>query len=245
MQLFADVDSVSSILNYAGRLVLPIALKDKSIPLDFEMSLLGIDLTVRNVTLKEIQMFDNSLSFVDDSDEITLKLHNIGLVFDASIEGTSRLPIDMDISQFNVTGLNVTLNLSTSDYQDQVLWQLGESSDVQIGDISVACEQAILQKLFNKAEPEFKAVLNYAVGLLEGVVSGAVDALNVALAHETEDMFVLPIKGMPFNVTATRFPEFLQANDTIQINMNGEFVSEGLSGVVQASEWPDYQTNKC
>jgi|Transcript_24275 hypothetical protein len=94
------------------------------------------------------------------------------------------------------------------------------------------------QHAIDELKPEFMKVGRYAFDFAEGVLKGAVDALNYDLAHQTDDMFVFDIKGLPLNLTMTRYPEFNNVTQEIILHMDGLFVQEGMSENVPVNtEW--------
>jgi len=101
------------------------------------------------------------------------------------------------------------------------------------------------QGLLDGLKPELMKAVDYALNFAEGVVLGAVDALNVMLANQTDDTFVVDLNLMgltlPFNLTMTRYPEFSYEKQEIQLNIDGLFGGSSVAaGDPHATVWADF-----
>lgn len=87
--------------------------------------------------------------------------------------------------------------------------------------------------------------LRYGIAFFEGVFTGLVDTLNYELSHSTDNTFVFDIKGMPLNLTMTRYPEFNHTLQEIMIHIDAQFDKEHMTEyVAQDTTWADYAGQK-
>lgn len=107
-----------------------------------------------------------------------------------------------------------------------------ESSVVSLEDIDIVATKAFWNKTFKTIKPEVLGLINNGIKVVEGMLTGAVDALNLELANQKDDSFVLDVKGLPLNLTMTKAPEFSNAEDRISIHIDGMFVSDDMSTYV-------------
>ena len=211
--------------------------------MEFEKKIAGIDLTVHQVNITNFQIPESSLAFVDDTDTLRLTLGGIKIDTVLDVSATSLFPVPLEIESASITDISIQVDLATSADSDQVIWQLTESSEITIGDIDIKATKKFWQNIIDGAKGEILTALNYGIDVIEGVITGAVDALNTELAAETANTFVFPLKGMPFNATMARYPEFNQADNRVQLNIDGEFTGDGLEQVHPSATWADYEQN--
>lgn len=123
--------------------------------------------------------------------------------------------------------------LATSS-QDQIHWQLKETAFVHLTDLNCQFKEKLFNLAFKEVKPQVLAVINYSLALAAGVTEGLVDVLNIALQNEKEMTFEIPLMGMPFNLTMSRYPQFSNAEDLISMNIDGRFYDTQT----QATELP-------
>ena len=171
---------------------------------------------LKNATITNVQMLKNNISFVEETDKIMITIPNaeINLDLDGHVQASeSILKLEADFQ--NVTLHNVTINveLGINAAENGVNWQLSIDPYLNIADIDLQMKQKLMTKELEKLKGPFMKVLRYGESLVQGAAIGAVDYLNLALANQKDDTFVVDLSGllgMPvsLNLTMSRAPIF-------------------------------------
>ncbi len=171
------------------------------------------------------------MEFVKGTDTVRTTIANTDIHLSVDAEATSFIPIPLEITDVYISGASLQLDLATTT-DNQVNWQLVESSVLSFKDINVTCAEQVWQKAFDTLKPEIIATSNYLLKFAEGVVSGAVDAFNYELAHQTDDTFVFDVAGIPLNLTMTKYPELNSTEQEIKLHVSTQFIKEDMSQYV-------------
>jgi len=205
--MFLNVPSMSSLIKDASAFAPYYTVIGKSYDVNFDWSSKLADISIKQVNVTNLVIADASMTFVNDTNTIRTMLTGANLFLDLDATVKTALGIKIDLQ--NLTLTNVTLQLdaiTTSD--NQVNWQLSVDPYFNVDDIEVMCKQKMWQKVIDGVKPELMKVVRYGLSFGQGVVMGLVDVLNNDLQNQTDDMFVFNFKGLPLNMTMTRFPEF-------------------------------------
>lgn len=144
--------------------------------------------------------------------------------------------------------MTIQLDLATTS-DDELKWQVQESLILSIEDFSCTAKEKFWQKKLDALKPEFRSVIDYALGLATGVVRGLIDVFNYELANETATTFVFDIsplgvdQAMPFNLTMSKAPEFSNAKGEIILHIDGDFNGKDMREYVPEDQtWIDYSS---
>ena len=224
IQMYAKPSSLNHILATLSHVVIPLALQDKTIQIDTQMSFEGVNLSLTSITPTEIRVGSSDISFVDpESDTLQVVLSDMNMTASVVANVTTDIHlIPMVLEQVTLTNMTLQATLATLS-QDAVHWQLKETAFMHLGDLDCHFKEKLYNKVFKEIKPEVMGVINYSLALVAGVTEGLVDALNFVLAHEQAMTFELPIMGMPLNLTMSRYPQLSNAEDLISINLDGRF----------------------
>ncbi len=205
-QIFLSVPSMNTLFQDFFALASPYVIVGKEIDINKEITLGSLDLKINSVNITSFNVGNSGMEFVKGTDTVRTTISNTDIHLSVDAEATSKIPIPLEITDVYISGASLQLDLATTT-DNQVNWQLVESSILSFKDINVTCAEKVWQKAFDTLKPEIIATSNYLLKFAEGVVSGAVDAFNYELAHQTDDTFVFDIAGIPLNLTMTKYPE--------------------------------------
>ena len=235
-QILLDVTSFGALFQYAGALSPMYALVGKHIDIGLNLEQDHFQFQLNNATITSVNMLTNNISFVNGTDNIKITLPNceIGLDLDGHVQASeSILKLEADFQ--NVTLKNVTINveLGINAADNGVNWQLSIDPYLNIADVDLQMKQKLMTKELEKLKGPFMKVLRYGESFIQGAAKGAVDYLNLALANQNDDTFVVDLSGligMPvsLNLTMTRAPIFSAKDNTINIQFDALFPKDGM-----------------
>ena len=235
-QILLDVTSFGALFQYAGALSPMYALVGKHIDIGLNLEQDHFQFQLNNATITSVNMLTNNISFVNGTDNIKITLPNceIGLDLDGHVQASeSILKLEADFQ--NVTLKNVTINveLGINAADNGVNWQLTIDPYLNIADVDLQMKQKLMTKELEKLKGPFMKVLRYGESFIQGAAKGAVDYLNLALANQNDDTFVVDLSGligMPvsLNLTMTRAPIFSAKDNTINVQFDALFPKDGM-----------------
>ena len=213
-QILLDVTSFGALFQYAGALGPMYAFIGKQIDIGLNLEQDHFQFELKNATITNVQMLKNNISFVEETDKLMITIPNAEIAMDLdghvqAKEGILRLEADFA----NVTLHNVTINVEVgiNAAENGVNWQLSIDPYLNIADVDLQMKQKLMTKELEKLKGPFMKVLRYGESLVQGAAIGAVDYLNLALANQKDDTFVVDLSGllgMPvsLNLTMSRAP---------------------------------------
>jgi len=248
IQLFANVNSLDTLLGDVRALIPAVALKGKSINPDIDVKVAGIDFHINQVNITDITIATSSMAFVGDSNTVRTILSDINVKLAVDVGASSIFPIALDVTEVELKNVTIQLDLATST-EDELKWQVQENLILSIEDFSCTVKEKFWQSKLDALKPEFRSAIDYTLGLATGVVKGLIDVFNYELANETATTFVFDIsplgvdQAMPFNLTMSRAPEFNNLKGEIILHIDGDFDGKDMREYVpEFQNWIDYNS---
>lgn len=97
------------------------ALRGKSFDLDLDINLKGLELKIKQVNITDVTIGDAGMDFVGDSNTVRTTITNANITLAVDAEGTSIIPVKLDITEVFLQNVTLQLDLATSS-EDQLKW---------------------------------------------------------------------------------------------------------------------------
>ena len=123
---------------------------------------------------------------------------------------------------------------------DEVTYKIGGMSYFHVDDFSLTMGQWVWQKLINLNHGLLLSLFNQGLSkLVPHFLHGKVDAFNYKVANNDNFMLGLLGEKFPLNITATKYPQFRNSDQMIELHLDGLFtdVANPGSSVSQNTEW--------
>lgn len=195
------------------------------VAIDQKGSFHSYEVVIDTITTNNVTGFTiKNLGFKNGTDTLLLELGGIDV--DVSFDGSVKAVgfIKGNIQRIVVTNCTLVVELNSTT-TDEVHWDLGLVSSVHIDDLQITMKQWVWQKLINAAHSTIVSTVNKALAFVPKFLDKKVAELNAKVATQSVDTWITHLVGqnLPLNVTMTKFVDFNESADMIELHNDMRF----------------------
>jgi len=205
-------------------------LNNQTFDINYEMKSTLYTFDLKDIHLVTVSGFtEKSIKYIDGTDKVEVKIGGIDINMDVNAELHALKFIPFEASHVNVTNLTIEFVVESTS-EDNVHWEIVETSQVNIGKVDIQMSNSFLNWLVKKSSSVINAVIQDLLPKIGAIVDTEVDKLNKMVANEGPYTFVVPALGkqFPLNLTMSTAPKLEKGSNLIQLFMDGLFdIPEG------------------
>jgi hypothetical protein len=219
-----NVTSLNNIMQLAAPLSANKLLNDHTFDINYKKTgFLGIyALEVKSIHFITVDDFSiRDVSFKEGTDTLVVTVGGINVNATCEASASGLWVIGTSLDAFTLTNITVQIELTTTS-DDQVHWQLSETTRLSLGDLTLTMGDKFWNKLVTKHIDLIKGGINKGLQAAVNKIDALAASFNLKLANGDE--FISASETKPFNWTMTTAPEFNPSTGLININMDGRYV---------------------